>query len=142
MSFIGYSAKALSRAPRALGKEKQPSRQAPLTASLSSANLAGTRHRFFIFFKKNLCRVPPGRRSAKFEFFFQKFFAECPLAGTRQSLIFFKKKIFAECPLAGTRQSLNFFLKKFFAECHGHGTRQRGPLPSVTLGKVSQNGNF
>ena len=23
-----------------------------------------------------------------------------------------------------------------------HGTRQRGPLPSATLGKVTQNGHF
>ena len=58
--------------------------------SLPSANPSGTRQRFFIFFKKKLfaecplsgprqrcfiyflkilCRVPPGRRSAKFEFF-------------------------------------------------------------------------
>ena len=29
-----------------------------------------------------------------------------------------------------------------FTECCDHGTRQRGPLPSATLGKVTQNGNF
>ena len=41
-------------------------------------------------------------------------------------------------------------LKKWFSErpffqlcqCCDHGTRQRGPLPSATLDKVTENGNF
>ena len=64
---------------------------APLTVALPSANPADTRQNFFIFFKKKffaaypalgkdvlffflkiLCRVPPGRRLAKFEFFLKK----------------------------------------------------------------------
>ena len=80
-----------------------------LKNSLPSALYPALGKNVLFFFLKILCRVPPGRRSAKFEFFLKKFFAECPLAGTRQSLNFFKKKFFAECPLSGTRQSLNFF---------------------------------
>jgi len=39
---------------------------------LPSANSSGTRQRFFIFKKKNICRVSPVRRSAKFGFFLKK----------------------------------------------------------------------
>ena len=110
----GHSAKKSNRhgagAPGALGKEKRPSRRRPRWWSLcrvptlqalskdflffkkkifAECPLSGPRQRCFIFFLKILCRVPPGRRSAKFDFFLKKIFAECPLAGTRQSLIFF-----------------------------------------------------
>ena len=93
----------------------------PLTVALPSANPAGTRQRFFIFLKKFYLPSAP-----KFEFFLKNFFAECHLSGTRQSW----KNGFP---------SVHF---SSFAECCDHGTRQRGPLPSVTFGKVTQNDNF
>ena len=69
--------------------------------------------------------MPYGRHSAKFNFFFN-FFAECYSHSTRQSW------------------KICFLVAHFatFVECCDHCARQRGPLPSATLGKVTQNGKY
>jgi len=137
-----------------------------LKNSLPSVNPEGTRQRAFILFGNFLCRVPnlqalgkdflfflkklfaerqPGRHSAKSFYFFWKFsLPSATTPGTRQSLKFFFLNFFAECYSHSTRQSwkICFLVAHFasFAECFDHCARQRGPLPSATLGKVTQNG--
>ena len=106
--------------------------------------LAGARKSLNFFLKKILCRVPSGWHSAKFEFFLISLPSALWLALGKVWIFF--KKIFTECHGLGTRQSWkNSFPSAHFSsfvECCDHGTRQRGPLPSATLGKVTQNGNF
>ena len=100
VSFIGHSAKALPRAPGALSKEKRPSRHRPRLRSLCRVPTLQALGKDFLFFlKKNslpsalyptlgndvlffflkiLCRVPPGRRSAKCEYFLKKILCRVP----------------------------------------------------------------
>ena len=53
-----------------------------------------------------------------------------------------KKKFFAEYTQQSWKNGFPSAHFSSFAECCDHGTWQRGPLPSATLGKVTQNGNF
>ena len=102
---------------------------------------------FLFFFLKLFAERQPGRHSAKSFYFFWKFsLPSATTPGTRQSLNFFFLNFFAECYSHSTRQSwkICFLVAHFasFAECCDHCARQRRPLPSATLGKVTQNGNF
>ena len=84
----------------------------PLTVTLPSANPAGTRQRFFIFFKKNSLPSanPSDTRQRVFIFYFYKIsLPSANLQALGKDFLFFILSFFAECPLSGTRQSLNFF---------------------------------
>ena len=80
----------------------------------------GTRQSFEFFLKKNLCRAPYGRHSAKFDFFFKKNSLPSVMVTAlgRAGKSVFWAPIFPALPSAVTI------------------------LPSATLGKVTQNGNF
>ena len=101
---------------------------APLTVALPSANPAGTRQRFFIFFKKNFfAECQPFRHSAKLFYFFKKFLCRVPTIQTLGKVfLFFLKKFFAECQPSGTRQTFFIFFKKIsLPSVNPEGTRQR-----------------
>jgi hypothetical protein len=127
---------------RALGKEKRPSRRlVPETTTLPSV-LGDTRQRNYLY------RVSPntlgkeitsllsvyhlvlGKGSANGPFGI--FFAECSM---RHSA-----KLASLPSVTATtldKEALPVSRRCFSAECYGPDTRQRGPLPSVTLGKVT-----
>jgi hypothetical protein len=75
---------------------------------------------------------------------FASIFAECLGTSTRQRcLCRFPGFLLCRVPLSALgKDGFTGSQVFFFAECHGHSTRQSGPLPSVTLGKVTRMSLF
>jgi hypothetical protein len=75
---------------------------------------------------------------------FASIFVECLGNSTRQRcLCRFPGFLLCRVPLSALgKDGFTGSQVFFFAECHGHSTRQSGPLPSVTLGKVTRMSLF
>jgi len=108
---------------------------------LPSANPAGTRQRFFIFyFKKFLCRVPTLQALGKdFLFFLKKILCRVPTLHSAKIFYFFYKISLPSANPSGTRQRFFVFLKKIICRVPLVRRSAKFELPSAlwpALGKV------